>query len=438
MSQIAIQVQGLSKRYRLGGAPGCDRSFREMVTDRLGALGACIVGRKRGPRADARDFWALQDVSFDVARGEVVGIIGHNGAGKSTLLKLLSRITDPTTGQAIIHGRVGSLLEVGTGFHPELTGRENIYLNGAILGMSRHDVRRQFDRIVEFAEVEKFLDTPVKRYSSGMYVRLAFAVAAHLEPDILIVDEVLAVGDAAFQRKCLGRMGEAAREGRTVLFVSHNMTAVKALCQRAVLLQAGRITAQGDTNQVIQHYLQQGAEMATTPVSERHDRRGDGSTRIEAVRIENIEPGIPITTGCRLRVILDYAGALPLRQSRCLVGIYDTSNTGIFLLDSDAGNILPEALPATGQLVCVTEPINATAGRCYLNVALKKAGVLADHVTHAVTFDIESGDTFGLRQMPGRDWVMCLLRQQWLVASSAEQRAQSAATFPPSVTSLAA
>ena len=221
----------------------------------------------RSSTPDDTDLWALRDVSFEVKRGEVVGIIGRNGAGKSTLLKILSRITEPTAGSAKIHGRVGSLLEVGTGFHPELTGRENIYLNGAILGMRRAEIERKFDEIVAFAEIERFLDTPVKRYSSGMYVRLAFAVAAHLEPEILLVDEVLAVGDAQFQKKCLGKMGDVAKEGRTVLFVSHNMVAVQTLCQRAFWLDSGQLKAQGEVGTIVTTYLRAG--LAEDDVTER-------------------------------------------------------------------------------------------------------------------------------------------------------------------------
>ena len=217
-------------------------------------------------RTGARSIWALKDVSFDINRGEVVGIIGRNGAGKSTLLKILSEITEPTEGRVEIHGRVGSLLEVGTGFHPELTGRENVYLNGAILGMKRAEIERKFDEIVAFAEVEKFIDTPVKHYSSGMYLRLAFAVAAHLEPEILIVDEVLAVGDAAFQKKCLGKMAGVAKEGRTVLFVSHNMPAITRLCERAILLDEGRLLQDGVSHQVVKAYLNAG--LGTTAMRE--------------------------------------------------------------------------------------------------------------------------------------------------------------------------
>jgi lipopolysaccharide transport system ATP-binding protein len=252
MSDTAIRAEGLGKRYELG-APERNRTLRDTLGDTFTAPFRRFR-RGRSTSGNGRTFWALEDVSFDVKEGEVVGIIGRNGAGKSTLLKILSRITEPTTGQADIHGRVASLLEVGTGFHQELTGRENIYLNGAILGMKKAEIRRKFDEIVAFSEVEKFLDTAVKHYSSGMYVRLAFAVAAHLEPEILIVDEVLAVGDVAFQKKCLRRMEQVSGEGRTVLFVSHNMSAVLQLTTRAILLAEGRVLLDGPTRKVVERY----------------------------------------------------------------------------------------------------------------------------------------------------------------------------------------
>jgi lipopolysaccharide transport system ATP-binding protein len=256
MSNIAIKAEGLSKLYRIGGPQEKYKTLRDVVTDILSSplrRLSSAIGKSNSARQET--FWALRDVSFEIRKGEVTGIIGRNGAGKSTLLKILSRITEPTSGYADIRGRVRSLLEVGTGFHQELTGRENILLNGAILGMKRGEIERKFDEIVSFAEVEKFIDTPVKRYSSGMYLRLAFAVAAHLESEILLVDEVLAVGDAAFQRKCLGKMGEVAKQGRTVLFVSHNMSAVKEMCQHGILLDAGQITFEGDSAQCIAEYL---------------------------------------------------------------------------------------------------------------------------------------------------------------------------------------
>ncbi|MCP9493208.1 MAG: ABC transporter ATP-binding protein [Pyrinomonadaceae bacterium MAG19_C2-C3] len=245
-SELAVSVRDLSKIYQISSN-----------TEQHGTVAETMLHRLRHPfeRTKTKAFQALKDVSFDIKRGEVVGIIGRNGAGKSTLLKILSQITEPTSGEVKLYGRVGSLLEVGTGFHPELTGRENIYLNGAILGMSRAEIKRRFDAIVEFAEIAKFLDTPVKRYSSGMYVRLAFAVAAHLEPEILIVDEVLAVGDAPFQKKCIGKMSDVAKEGRTIIVVSHNTSVVKSLCHRAVLLNQGRVMKAGDVDTVLQEYL---------------------------------------------------------------------------------------------------------------------------------------------------------------------------------------
>jgi lipopolysaccharide transport system ATP-binding protein len=260
---IAIRVEGLGKRYLIGHqAKPANETFREMLDRRVKSAGrsaAQALGRRAAAdNGRIEEFWALRDVSFDVRRGEVVGVIGRNGAGKSTLLKVLSQITEPTTGRVTIKGRVASLLEVGTGFHPELTGRENIYLNGAILGMSRREIKDKFDEIVDFAEVERFLDTPVKRYSSGMYMRLAFAVSAHLEPEILVVDEVLAVGDAEFQRKCLGKMSEVAAGGRTVLFVSHNMGVVANLCASAILLRKGSVEAAGPITEIVGRYMNSG------------------------------------------------------------------------------------------------------------------------------------------------------------------------------------
>jgi lipopolysaccharide transport system ATP-binding protein len=258
MNTLAIRVEGLGKKYRIGAAHQSSGTLRGVLQtcarQSLGRLVGSVRGKRNGSAPE--EIWALRDVNFEVSAGEAVGVIGRNGAGKSTLLKILSRITEPTTGRIGINGRVGSLLEVGTGFHPELTGRENVYLNGAILGMHRVEIRRKFDEIVEFAEIEKFLETPVKHYSSGMYMRLAFAVAAHLEPDILFVDEVLAVGDLAFQKKCLSKVGDFARQGRTVMFVSHNLVAVQNLCEHVIWLDNGRVAQQGHADDVIAHYRQ--------------------------------------------------------------------------------------------------------------------------------------------------------------------------------------
>src|SRR5471032_1743209 len=252
MSETAIKVENLSKLYRISHL-AAQRTVRDAVHH-----GARLVWRRLrwNSKPTCEEFWALRDLNFELKRGEVVGIIGRNGAGKSTLLKVLSRITEPTTGRITLRGRIASLLEVGTGFHPELTGRDNIYLNGAILGMKHAEISRKFDEIVAFAEVEDFIDTPVKRYSSGMHLRLAFAVAAHLEPEILLVDEVLSVGDAAFQKKCLGKMGDVARQGRTVLVVSHNMASILSLCQRAVLLKYGTVDRMGPVQEIVHAYLE--------------------------------------------------------------------------------------------------------------------------------------------------------------------------------------
>jgi lipopolysaccharide transport system ATP-binding protein len=272
---VAIAASGLSKRYQIGelDAP-------------YGTLRDSIAGMLRKRRRHRDELWALQDVDFDVREGEVVGVIGRNGAGKSTLLKLLTRITSPSAGRAEIRGRVGSLLEVGTGFHPELTGRENVFLNGAVLGMKRREIQRKFDDIVEFSGVEKFLDTPVKRYSSGMYVRLAFSVAAHLEPEILLVDEVLAVGDAEFQRRCLGRMEDFGDSGRTVLFVSHNMQTIAQLCDRTLLFEGGRLVRDGESAEVVAHYLQSVHGSASARYWELEDSPGRGDlARLRSVRV---------------------------------------------------------------------------------------------------------------------------------------------------------
>lgn len=290
MSDLAIRVQGVGKRYTIGQQQDSYRTLRDSITDALFGpfRRAASLFRHQQPASlpSANTIWALRDVSFEIKRGEVVGIIGRNGAGKSTLLKILSRITEPTEGRVEIYGRVGSLLEVGTGFHPELSGRENVYLNGAILGMRREEIDRKFDEIVAFAEVERFVDTPVKHYSSGMYLRLAFAVAAHLEPETLIVDEVLAVGDIDFQKKCLGKMAGVAKEGRTVLFVSHNMQAITRLCERAILLDDGRIVKDGVAHEVVRAYLNSG--LGTTAMREwpNADKAPRGEVaRLRAVRV---------------------------------------------------------------------------------------------------------------------------------------------------------
>jgi lipopolysaccharide transport system ATP-binding protein len=291
MSYLAVRVENVSKQYRIGQRERY-QTLRDALTSSVKRPLQSAYAFARGDKQPATNntFWALRSVSFDVAQGEVVGIIGRNGAGKSTLLKILSRITEPTEGRVEGYGRVGSLLEVGTGFHPELTGRENVYLNGAILGMKKTEIDRKFDEIVAFAEIDKFLDTPVKHYSSGMYTRLAFAVAAHLEPEILIVDEVLAVGDIAFQKKCLGKMGEVAKVGRTVLFVSHNMTAIENLCNRVIWINHGQVVEEGSPASVVSHYVNSSYSVAAESIwRERTEAPGNDAIRLRRACVRPLE-----------------------------------------------------------------------------------------------------------------------------------------------------
>jgi lipopolysaccharide transport system ATP-binding protein len=322
MSDVAVRVENLGKQYRLGESRERYSTFRDQLGRWAAAPLRALRRVRSGPRTGADDrppFWALKDVSFDVAVGEVVGIIGRNGAGKSTLLKILSRITEPTEGGADVYGRVGSLLEVGAGFNPELTGRENVFLNGAILGMARSEIARKFDEIVAFAEVEPFIDTPVKRYSSGMYTRLAFAVAAHLEPEVLVVDEVLAVGDAAFQQKVLGRMRAVSRQGRTVLFVSHNMQAVSTLCNRGVVLRGGRVAFVGSAEGAIHRYLSDARDGRTTGWT---GCAGDDDVRLLATGAEGGHEGL-FRTDEPLRVRVRYQVLRPVMGLVCAVEIYN-------------------------------------------------------------------------------------------------------------------
>jgi lipopolysaccharide transport system ATP-binding protein len=343
VTDIAIRVENLGKRYRRGIPSGHDRLSETLVN--LGRLVATTPRRwLRGPAAGpdrAGEFWALKDVSFEVKRGEVVGVIGRNGAGKSTLLKVLSRITEPTAGRFGLRGRVGSLLEVGTGFHGELTGRENVFLSGTLLGMTRREVQRKLDAIVAFAEVDDFLDTPVKRYSSGMQMRLGFAVAAHLEPEILVVDEVLAVGDAAFQKKCLGKMGEVAAEGRTVLFVSHNLAPVQRLCGLCVLLERGRLAAFADTRTVIDRYsaapaAESGAWSFTAPDAAAPHFRS--VALCDSVGRTGVEPDTAAAFGLAIEF------AIPRRTSGLLLAVAVANREGVYLFatsPTDAGRLCP-------------------------------------------------------------------------------------------------
>ena len=330
MSDAVIRAEGLGKSFRLQHQrPERYVALRDVMAGKARAAGRWLRGRENLPPHE-EEFWALRDVSFEVRRGEVLGIIGRNGAGKSTLLKVLSRITEPSEGRVRIRGRVASLLEVGTGFHPELTGRENIYVNGAILGMTRAEITRKFDEIVAFAEVERFLDTPVKRYSSGMYVRLAFAVAAHLEPEILVIDEVLAVGDAEFQKKCLGKMGDVARGGRTILFVSHNMQAVSVLCQNAISLVNGRLADQGPARQVVQRYLASGEHRSAEAAWSSDNAPSGNSFRLRSVRVCGTDGHVSYDQYCGAPVTLSMEFWC-LRSMKVLPSFHLYNQDGIFV-----------------------------------------------------------------------------------------------------------
>lgn len=344
MSDVVIRAEGLGKSYLIGHESERERyvALRDVIArgarNLVRTVGNVVRGRQLVVGGQIEEFWALKDVNFEIRRGDVVGIIGRNGAGKSTLLKILSRITEPTAGRVEIRGRVASLLEVGTGFHPELTGRENIFLNGAILGMTRAEIRRKFDEIVAFAEIERFLDTPVKRYSSGMYVRLAFAVAAHLEPEILIVDEVLAVGDVEFQKKCLGKMQDVASGGRTVLFVSHNMGAVQALCPVSILLRHGRLVSQDATTEVVRSYLQ--ARDANAMGFGMVAKAGQAIS-VEDVRVS---PDVPVTAS-DIEISVSLKASVETRIREAAILIYGSNGVRVAIIDLRKDGLLPLKIP---------------------------------------------------------------------------------------------
>jgi lipopolysaccharide transport system ATP-binding protein len=394
MRELAIRVRGLGKRYELGANAGMFRysALRDAMAETAGRW----MRRAAALGSGARDtdlpqtFWAVEDVSFDVPRGEVAAIIGRNGAGKSTLLKLLARITTPTRGMADLYGRVGSLLEVGTGFHPELTGRENIYLNGAILGMRRDEVARNFDAIVAFSGVERFLDTPVKRYSSGMYVRLAFAVAAHLETEILFVDEVLAVGDAEFQRKCLDKMQSVVRDGRTILFVSHNMAAVKALCQRALLLEQGRLVLDGAVNDVVDRYLTAGkarGEDGLVPDEAVRTGSGEGRLRRVAIRDAQGEPTAQVYLGEPFSVTLTFEVARPVDDAIVTVGISSLDGIRVATSFNTDGGAPAWSLAPGWHSVTIDIDVVLLPRRYTLDVALVRSdGYEIDYVQQVIDF----------------------------------------------------
>lgn len=402
MSVPAIRVERLSKRYQLGGrAPGyAYRTLRESLMEALARPW------RRAPKGgDSQTLWALNDISFDVAPGEVVGLVGRNGAGKSTLLKVLSRITEPTSGRARIRGRVASLLEVGVGFHLELTGRENIFLAGSILGMQRREIAQKFDEMVQFAEVEKFLDTPVKRYSSGMYLRLAFAVAAHLEPEILVVDEVLAVGDHAFQTKCVRKMQGIGQSGRTVLFVSHNMAAVKGLCTRALWLEGGKVRADGPSGDIVQEYISTAEANEAVVDLRAHSGRWNGMTPLlREARIYDLE-GRPTTTvpaGGGLRIEVDLEIPEEVNSVNVHIGLEDALGDRLATLSSfvQVGGFTHGSGRQT--VVCEIPSLPFVPGGYSVTIWMDRIRQYLDLVDKALQLTVVDGDYFGSGRLPDK------------------------------------
>ncbi len=451
-----IAVENLSKRYTIQHRLNRNEGLRHVLEEKLTAPFRALFGRSRSKdgsvmqkpeirkqNAASEDFWALKNVSFEIRRGEVVGIIGRNGAGKSTLLKILSRITEPTEGRVRLRGRVASLLEVGTGFHGELTGRENIFLNGAILGMSKVEIRRKFNEIVAFSEVEKFLDTPVKRYSSGMYVRLAFAVAAHLEPEILIVDEVLAVGDAEFQKKCLGKMQDvAAKEGRTVLFVSHNMAAINRLCQRAILLEKGAVAVEGKTATVVEKYLQTGAGNKVQFIPDPAVRVGNDAVALLAlaVRGPDNDMGPSFVSSAALKVEIIYHVSKPVRGLRVGFNLYCADGTLVFNSADAVGNEDDHDersyLPGVYASVCAIPAGFLNRGQYSIAVGSDVPGGTNFYCENVVFFSIEAGGGRNTRE-DNRPGLICphfkweILRKEEFGITEKEEPHSSASTYCP-------
>jgi len=409
-----ITAEGLGKRYTIGSSVGGYSRLTEEIADGFTRL----FRRDRAERveATARELWALRDVSFEVEPGEIVGVVGRNGAGKTTLLKLLSRITSPTEGRAELRGRVGSLLEVGTGFHPELTGRENVFLNGAILGMSRTEIRSKFDDIVDFAEVSQFVDTPVKRYSSGMYVRLAFAVAAYLETEILFVDEVLSVGDQAFQQRCIGRIGEIARGGRTIIYVSHNLASVSSLCTRALLVDGGRLLKDGTTDEILDYYVSSIQTLAGETLDHREDRQGDG--RLRLVWADVLGPGGgPPRSGDDSLVRLGYRAQEPPRKVMATVAVEGALGEPVFFCSSEVSGHELDGDALEGEISCSIPSLPLLPGRYTANVALRMNGVLTDWIQNAIFFDVFESDVFGTGRLPPTSHGRIFVEHSWDIGS---------------------
>ena len=420
-SDVVIHAHNISKYYRLG-VINHGALYRDLQSWWAKARGNpdpnATLGGDWSPstsRVEGDLFRALEGISFDVSRGEILGVIGGNGAGKSTLLKVLSRITAPTEGWIGLTGRVASLLEVGTGFHPELTGRENIYLNGAILGMSSREISRKFDEIVDFAEISQFIDTPVKRYSSGMYVRLAFSVAAHLESEILLVDEVLAVGDIAFQKKCLGKMGDIGSSGRTILFVSHNMAAVENLCTKALVLKDGRIDFHGKVNEGIKHYHTFFGESEGINLADA-TRSGDGRARITDVWFSDAE-------GARLQILrsgqhVNLNICVEPNENNCrnihlAAGITTLRDEGVLHLDTETSGMMISKLDSRKVFTCALSRLPLRGGYYSMNLFLTLGGVVADYMLDAFRFQIEDADFYGTGKLPPEGYPHFLAEYSW-------------------------
>jgi len=416
MNSVALRAVDLGKLYQIGRRSS-HNTLRDLISEQAKRpltwlRGASHAEQKEKDTGNA--LWALRHVSFEVTQGEVLGVIGRNGAGKSTLLKILSRITNPTAGCVEGYGRVGSLLEVGTGFHPELSGRENIFLNGAILGMKRVEIQRKMDEIIAFSEIERFLDTPVKRYSSGMYVRLAFAVAAHLEPEILIVDEVLA-GDAAFQKKCLGKMGDVAKEGRTILFVSHNLGAVQALCSRVIYLRQGSIATDDSAAASITAYLKSLEEQVTPDLLARSERRGQGHIRLVQMEIfADGEPRLETLIPGRSAQFVFYVTALHSGMS-CSFTIYDQSGQPVTYFDSAMHSRVDTVDSGHhARFICEIETLTLIPGHYRINAAIMWNGEIQDHLEGAASFDVTQGEIMGRPVAADSGFGSVLLQHRWV------------------------
>jgi lipopolysaccharide transport system ATP-binding protein len=415
----AIKVANLSKRYRLATSGIRHATLRDAIV-RTARTPLKILKRSNGESKVDRTLWALSDVSFAVSPGEIVAVIGRNGAGKSTLLKILSRVTEPTTGSVELYGRMTSLLEVGTGFHAELSGRENIFLNGAILGMKRAEIVRRFDAIVDFAEVAQFIDTPLKHYSSGMYMRLAFAVAAHLETEILLVDEVLAVGDAAFQNKCLGKMGSAAKEGRTVVFVSHNMAAVTNLCRRGIVLDRGRVVWTGSQEEAISHYLTN-CRAPLGSLRERTDRVGCGDVRVTALNVRDHTGNIidVSRSGQHIEICLQYEASPGFQSSRVIAGVSIKTqfDVPVFLQHNRLTRDEWNSLPRQGTFVCRIPRLPLPPGKYRITYSLIRDDEYLDAMDDAYELVVTDGDFFGSGEVPPASHGCCLVDASWRLES---------------------